>query len=182
MWEARWMPRLPWMADARSDERAALARAAEPARAVGQESAVRVWRRPQAVFAAAVAVEAAIALPFSPADPASVRGIPAPLMLVVAVLGAFVVGLRLGVVLAVIASVLAVGIVGEQAVSAPVWIGVSALVGFAGDRFRRAEADNRRLQYELQSNLLPPAASLERTPLMIARRYKPAEQRLLLGG
>ncbi len=85
-------------------------------------------------------------------------------------------------VLAVVTSLLAIGFVGEHAVSFPVWVALSGVMGFAGDRFRAAEADRRRLQDELQANLLPPGAALERTPLTIARRYKPAEQRLLLGG
>src|SRR5262249_33244862 len=136
-------PRLPWTAESRADQRAVLARAAEPARPVDEAGPLPLWRRRSTIFAAAVAVELAIALPFVSADPASVRGIPAPSMLVVAVAGSFAVGLELGVALAVIASVLAVGIVGEHAISAPVWIGLSALVGFAGDRFRRAEGETR---------------------------------------
>jgi serine phosphatase RsbU (regulator of sigma subunit) len=177
------MPRLSWMADTRRDERAALARAAEPPRPVVSARPMPWWRTRPAILVVALAVELAIALPFVlGADPGSVRGIPAPTMLVLAVLASFLLGTELAIVLAVPTSLLAVGFVGEHAISFPVWVALSALMGFAGDRFRAAEDDRRRLQEELQSNLLPPGTALERTPLTIARRYKPAEQRLLLGG
>jgi serine phosphatase RsbU (regulator of sigma subunit) len=177
------MGRLPWTADTRRDRRVTLARAAEPARPVTSAKPPPWWGTRPAILVVALAVEVAIAAPFmAGADPGSVRGIPAPTMLVLAVVASFLLGTELAVVLSVAASLLAVGFVGEHVISLPVWVALSALMGFAGDRFRAAEEDRRRLQDELQSNLLPPGAALERTPLTIARRYKPAEQRLLLGG
>src|SRR3954468_4286004 len=126
------MPRLPWTADSRREERAALARAAaEPARAVTAHERMPWWQTRPAILVAALLVEVAIAAPFmAGADAGSVRGIPAPTMLVLAVIASFLLGTELALVLSVAASLLAVGFVGEHVISFPLWVALSALMGF----------------------------------------------------
>jgi hypothetical protein len=130
-----------------------------------------------------IALELLVTLPFIVLDPASVRGVPGPLLIVISLTGAFLLGFRVGVPLVALAVVLAVVILGEDAYAEPiVWIPVAFVVGWLGDEVRRGEALRRSLVTELHEGLI----SLSQEPVVhrvrIITRYLPAEREQIVAG
>jgi len=127
--------------------------------------------------------ELAIALPFVLVSPSTVRGIPGPLLVLVGVAAAFVMGPRIGAALTAIAVLLAVTIVGENAYTEPlVWIPVAVGVGIVGDRIRRGDDLRRALLGELRRGLVTVSPDPQVGPYRIVSRYVPAEQAQVLAG
>jgi Stage II sporulation protein E (SpoIIE) len=128
------------------------------------------------VVLVAVVLELAVAAPFLAIPPARLRGVPGPLLIVICMGGAFLVGPRLGAALAVLGVVLGVGILNEHPVGDPlVWIPAAVAAGIIGERVRRGDDLRRELLDELRASLvaLPgmPAAAYVR----MASKYVPAE-------
>src|SRR3954447_22170509 len=98
---------------------------------------VDTWarRHKAATFALAVALQAAIAIPFVWADPTDVRGVPGPTLVLVTTVAAYLVGARLGVVLGVTASVLAIVVLDiNWWLTPPLWVAIAGLAGIVGSR------------------------------------------------
>jgi hypothetical protein len=134
--------------------------------------------------AAAVAVaQLAIALPFLIVSPSTVRGVPGPLLIVISMAASYLLGVRWGLPLTIFGVVLAVTIIGENAVAAPlVWIPASIAAGLVGDSVRRGQLLRRSLVSQLRAGLV--ALSRDRTvgPVTVISRYLPAEEEQLLAG
>jgi hypothetical protein len=130
-----------------------------------------------------ILAELAIALPFLFVSPSAVRGVPGPLLVVLGVAAAFVMGPRLGAALTAIAVLLAVTIVGENAYAEPlVWIPVAVGVGILGDRVRRGDDLRRALLGELRRGLVTVSRDPRVGPYRIVSRYVPAEREQVLAG
>ena len=130
-----------------------------------------------------LAIQLAIALPFLFVAPADVRGVPGPLLIVVCLAAAFLLGPYLGVALTVVGVVLAVLIVGENPVSEPlVWIPVALVVGIVGDRVRRGDELRRQVLDELHAGLVALSDSPTVGSLRVVTRYVPAETAQVLAG
>lgn len=132
-------------------------------------------RRLEVMLVAAV-LQLAVAAPFLAISPSRLRGVPGPLLIVICTGGAFLLGPRLGAVLAVLGVVLGVGILDEHPVGEPlVWIPAAVAAGIIGDRVRRGDDLRRELLDELRASLvalpgMPAAASVR-----MASKYVPAE-------
>jgi len=127
--------------------------------------------------------ELAIALPFLFVSPSAVRGVPGPLLVLLGVASAFVMGPRIGAALTAFAVVLAVVIVGENAYTEPlVWIPVAVGVGVVGDRVRRGDDLRRALLGELRRGLVTVSREPQVGPYRIVSRYVPAEEAQVLAG
>ena len=127
--------------------------------------------------------ELAIALPFLFVSPSTVRGVPGPLLVVVSVAAAFVMGPWLGAALTAMAVLLAVTVVGENAYAEPlVWIPVAVGVGIVGDRVRRGDELRRALLGELRRGLVTVSRDPQVGPYRIVSRYVPAERAQVLAG
>jgi len=130
-----------------------------------------------------LAAELAIALPFLAVSPSTVRGVPGPLLVVLSIGSAFLLGPWLGFGLTLAAVVLAVGIVGENRVAEPlVWLPVAVAVGVAGERVRRGDELRRELLESLRQGLVSLVSDPEVGSLMVVSRYIPAEQAQILAG
>jgi hypothetical protein len=150
----------------------------------GMVARLRALRHvPAAMFAAALLLELAIALPFVYLGAASARGVPGPALLLVGVAASYLLGWREGVAVTAIGAVLAVTILGENRYAAPpVWIAVAAAVGVLGERVRLAERATAELQNELQAGLVALSADPATADVDVRVRYRPAEERLMLAG
>lgn len=134
-------------------------------------------------IACVILAELAISLPFLVMSPSTVRGVPGPLLVVVGIAAAFVMGPRIGAVLTAIAVFLAVTIVGENAYAAPlVWIPVAVGVGIVGDRVRRGDDLRRALLDELRRSVVTVSREPQVGPYRIVSRYVPAEEAQVLAG
>src|SRR5690242_289652 len=121
-----------------------------------------------------VLAELAIALPFLFVSPSTVRGVPGPLLVLLGVASAFVMGPRIGAALTAFAVLLAVVIVGENAYTEPlVWIPVAVGVGIVGDRVRRGDDLRRALLGELRRGLVTVSREPQVGPYRIVSRYVP---------
>jgi hypothetical protein len=130
-----------------------------------------------------VLAELAIALPFLVVSPSTVRGVPGPLLVLLGVASAFVMGPRLGAALTAFAVVLAVVIIGENGYTEPlVWIPVAVGVGVVGDRVRRGDDLRRALLRELRRGLVTVSREPQVGPYRIVSRYVPAEEAQVLAG
>jgi len=130
-----------------------------------------------------VLAELAIALPFLLVAPSTVRGVPGPLLVLLGVASAFVMGPRIGAALTAFAVLLAVVIVGENAYTEPlVWIPVAVGVGIVGDRVRRGDDLRRALLGELRRGLVTVSREPQVGPYRIVSRYVPAEEAQVLAG
>jgi hypothetical protein len=140
-------------------------------------------RRMMKAVAIFVAMELVVALPFIVIDPASVRGVPGPLLIVISLTGAFMLGFRAGVPLVALAVVLAVVILGEDAAAEPiVWIPVGFVVGWLGDEVRRGEALRRSLVTELHEGLISLSSDPVVHRLRVITRYLPAQSEQIVAG
>jgi hypothetical protein len=132
--------------------------------------------RRRGVFIAAVLLQLAVAAPFLAMSPSRLRGVPGPLLIVICIAAAFLLGPRLGALLAVLGVALGVGILDEHPIGQPfVWIPAGVVAGVIGDHVRRGDQLRRELLDELRASLvalpgMPAAASVR-----IASRYVPAE-------
>jgi stage II sporulation SpoE-like protein len=127
--------------------------------------------------------ELAIALPFLVVSPSTIRGVPGPLLVLLGVAGAFVMGPRIGAFLAAVAALLAVTILHENAYTEPiVWISVAVGVGIVGDRVRRGDDLRRALLQELSRGLVTVTREPQVGPYRIVSRYVPAERAQVLAG
>jgi serine phosphatase RsbU (regulator of sigma subunit) len=133
--------------------------------------------------AGVLVAELVIALPFLAVSPATVRGVPGPVLVLLGMGSAFVLGPRIGVGLTVVAVVLAVTIVGENPVSEPlVWLPAAVIAGLAGDRVRRGDQLRRELLESLRQGLVSLVRDPEVRSLLLVSRYVPAEQAQVLAG
>jgi Stage II sporulation protein E (SpoIIE) len=141
-----------------------------------RRSATPFEERRLAVVLAAAFLEVAVAVPFLAISPSRLRGVPGPLLIVICIAAAFLLGPRLGALLAVLGVSLGVGILDEHPIGEPlVWIPAAIVAGLIGDRVRRGDQLRRALLDELRRSLvalpgMPAAASVH-----IATRYVPAE-------
>jgi hypothetical protein len=144
------------------------------------------WTFPhQRWIAAAVvlAAELVIALPFLVISPNTVRGVPGPLLVVLGMGSAFLLGPRIGLALTAVAVVLAVTLVGENAVAAPlVWLPMAVFAGVAGERVRRGDELRRELLESLRQGLISLVSDPDVRSLMLVSRYVPAERAQVLAG
>jgi hypothetical protein len=129
-----------------------------------------------AVFSTAAILELAVAAPFLEIDPSRLRGVPGPLLIVICVAGAFLLGPRPGAVLAVIGVTLGVGILDEHPIGEPlVWIPAAIVAGLIGDRVRRGDLLRRQLLDELRASLVALPGMPAAAGVRIATKYEPAE-------
>jgi Stage II sporulation protein E (SpoIIE) len=127
--------------------------------------------------------ELAIALPFLVVSPSTVRGVPGPLLVLLGVAGAFIMGPRIGAFLAAVGALLAVTILGENAYTEPVvWVSVAIGVGIVGDRVRRGDDLRRALLQELSRGLVTVMREPQVGSYRIVSRYVPAERAQVLAG
>jgi hypothetical protein len=130
-----------------------------------------------------VVAELAIALPFLFVSPSTVRGVPGPLLVLLGVASAFVMGPRIGAALTAFAVLLAVVIIGENPFIEPlVWIPVAIGLGIVGDRVRRGDDLRRALLGELRRGLVTVSREPQVRPFRIVSRYVPAEEAQVLAG
>jgi hypothetical protein len=138
---------------------------------------------PAKAAAVVAAGQLAIALPFLVISPSTVRGVPGPLLIVISMAASYWLGLRFGLPLTVLGVGLAVVVINENSVAAPlVWIPASVVAALVGDGVRRGERLRRSLVTELRAGLV--ALSRDRVvgPVTVISRYLPAEQEQLLAG
>ena len=127
--------------------------------------------------------ELAIALPFLTISPATVRGVPGPLLVVLGVSAAFLLGPWAGAALTAVAVLLGVSIIGENQLAEPlVWLPVAVGVGIVGERVRRGDELRRSLLDALRQGLVSLVQEPEVGPLSIVSRYIPAEAAQVLAG
>jgi hypothetical protein len=139
------------------------------------------WPRRLLATGAVALLELAIALPFLFIDPETVRGIPGPLLIVVALAASYALGPLPGAALTALAVLLAVTIIGENQYFEPlVWIPTAIVCGILGARFSRGEALRREVIAELQRGLVALSAAPHVGPLEVMTRYAPAESAQLL--
>jgi hypothetical protein len=139
------------------------------------------WRRRLLATGAVALLELAIALPFLFIEPTSVRGIPGPLLIVVALAASYLLGPLPGAALTALAVLLAVTIIGENEYFEPlVWIPAAVVCGILGARVSRGEALRREVITELQRGLVALSAAPRVGPLHVMTRYSPAESAQLL--
>jgi hypothetical protein len=132
--------------------------------------------RRSAVVVTAVVLELAVAAPFLLLSPSRLRGVPGPLLIVICMGAAFLVGPRLGALLAVLGVVLGVAILDENPVGEPlVWIPAAVAAGIIGDRVRRGDQLRRELLDELRTALVALPGMPAAATVHIATRYVPAE-------
>jgi hypothetical protein len=130
-----------------------------------------------------LAAQLAIALPFLAVSPATVRGVPGPLLVLLGVSAAFLLGPWEGAALTALAVLLAVTIIGENPVAEPlVWLPVAVAVGILGERVRRGDELRRSLLDALRRGLVSLVQDPEVGSLSIASRYIPAEAAQVLAG
>lgn len=128
-----------------------------------------------------LAAELAIALPFLAVSPSTARGVPGPLLVLLGVGSAIVLGPRFGVGLTIVSVALGVGIVGENPVTEPlVWIPISVAAGLAGDRIRRGDELRRELLESLSQGLVSLVNEPDVESLTVVSRYVPAERAQVL--
>ncbi len=128
------------------------------------------------VFLAAAVLELAVATPFLAIDPSRLRGVPGPLLIVVCMGGAFLLGPRDGAALAVLGVVLGVGILEEHPIGQPlVWIPAAIAAGIIGDRVRRGDELRLELLDELRTSLVALPGMPAAANIRMASRYVPAE-------
>ncbi|MGH3140246.1 MAG: hypothetical protein ACRDQE_10970, partial [Gaiellales bacterium] len=133
-------------------------------------------RRAAGLFVAAAALEVAVAVPFLVIEPSRLRGVPGPLLIVVCMAAAFVLGPRRGAILALIGVALGVGILDENPIGEPlVWIPAAIGAGIVGERVRRGDQLRRELLDELRTSLVALPGMPTVGSLHIASRYVPAE-------
>jgi len=150
---------------------------------VGFGTRLRERRARIAAVACVLAIELLIALPFLFVSPSDARGVPGPLMIVVCLSAAFLLGPYLGVALTVVGVLLAVLIIGENPVSEPlVWIPVALVAGIVGDRVRRGEELRREVLDELRAGLVALSDAPVVGSLRVVSRYVPAETAQILAG
>ena len=144
------------------------------------------FRSPRVRFTAIGCVvlgELAIALPFLWVSPSTIRGVPGPLLVLLGIAGAFIMGPRIGAFLAAVAALLAVTILHENAYTEPiVWISIAIGVGIVGDRVRRGDDLRRALLQELSRGLVTVTREPQVGPYRIVSRYVPAERAQVLAG
>jgi hypothetical protein len=132
--------------------------------------------RRSAVVLTAAMLELAVAAPFLLISPSRLRGVPGPLLIVICIGAAFLVGPRLGALLAVLGVVLGVAILDENPVGEPlVWIPTAVAAGIIGDRVRRGDQLRRALLDELRRSLVALPGMPAAATVRIATRYEPAE-------
>lgn len=128
------------------------------------------------VVLAAVVLQVAVAVPFLAISPSRLRGVPGPLLIVICVSGAFLVGPRLGALLAIVGVSLGVGILDEHPIGDPlVWIPATVVAGVIGDRVRRGDQLRRALLDELRRSLVALPGMPAAATVHIATKYVPAE-------
>jgi hypothetical protein len=144
---------------------------------------VRPIASPAKAAVAVAGAQLAIALPFLALSPSTVRGVPGPLLIVISMAASYLLGWRWGLPLTILGITLAVTVIGENAVAAPlVWIPASVAAGLVGDSVRRGQRLRRSLVAQLRAGLV--ALSRDRIvgPVAVISRYLPAEEEQLLAG
>lgn len=126
------------------------------------------------VFVSAAVLEMAVAAPFIAISPSHLRGVPGPLLIVICITAAFLLGPWLGAALAVLGVSLGVGILDENAVGETlVWIPAAIAAGIVGGHFRRGDQLRRELLGELRASLVALPGMPTAADVRIASRYVP---------
>jgi hypothetical protein len=129
-----------------------------------------------AVFCVAAILELAVAAPFLEIAPSRLRGVPGPLLIVVCISAAFLLGPRPGAALAILGVALGVGILDEHPIGEPlVWIPAAVAAGLIGDRVRRGDDLRRELLDELRASLVALPGMPTAANIRMASKYVPAE-------
>jgi hypothetical protein len=129
-----------------------------------------------AVFCVAAILELAVAAPFLEIAPSRLRGVPGPLLIVVCICAAFLLGPRPGAALAILGVALGVGILDEHPIGEPlVWIPAAVAAGLIGDRVRRGDDLRRELLDELRASLVALPGMPTAANIRMASKYVPAE-------
>jgi hypothetical protein len=143
---------------------------------VRHASVRRIGMRRLEVLLVATALELAVAAPFLAISPSRLRGVPGPLLIVICMGGAFLLGPRDGAALAVLGVTLGVGILDEHPIGDPlVWIPAAIAAGIIGDRVRRGDDLRRELLDELRKSLVALPGYPAAANVRMATRYVPAE-------
>ena len=130
---------------------------------------------------AVMAIQVAITVPFLWIAPSTLRGVPGPLLIVVSVTAAFLLGPYVGMALSAFAVVLAWWILDVNPYIAPlVWLSMAALAGVVGDRARRGEALRRDVLDELRAGLVALSDDPQVRSARVITRYIPAVQSQVL--
>ncbi|HEY0389838.1 MAG TPA: PP2C family protein-serine/threonine phosphatase [Gaiellales bacterium] len=143
----------------------------------------RPFASPARAAAAVVVAQLAIALPFLVVSPSAVRGVPGPLLIVISMAASYRLGVRWGIPITLLGVLLAVVVIDENAIAAPVvWIPAAVAAGFVGDNVRRGERLRTSLIRQLRAGLV--ALSRDRIVgrVTVVSRYLPAEEEQLLAG
>lgn len=128
------------------------------------------------MFVVAAILELAVAAPFLSIEPSRLRGVPGPLLIVICMAAAFLLGPVPGAILAVLGVSLGVGILHEHPVGEPlVWIPAAVAAGLIGDQVRRGDQLRRELLDELRAALVALPGMPAAANIRIATRYVPAE-------
>ena len=135
------------------------------------------------LFVAVIVIELLVALPFLFIEPSRLRGVPGPLLIVIALAASLLLGWRLGLVAMVVAVVLGAAVIGENPVATPlIWLPAAWLAGLVGDSMRRAEALRRDVVRQLYAGLVALSRDPVVGPLSVRTRYLPAEVEQVLAG
>jgi hypothetical protein len=135
------------------------------------------------LFAGFIALELLVALPFLVISPSELRGVPGPLLVVIALAASLLLGWRLGLVAMAVAVLLGAVVIGENPVAAPlIWLPASVLAGLAGDSMRWGEALRRDVVRQLYAGLVALSRDPIVGPLSVRTRYLPAEVEQVLAG
>jgi Stage II sporulation protein E (SpoIIE) len=148
------------------------------------------WSRSEAgvgntrlLLAAVIGIEVLVALPFVFITPSTLRGVPGPLLIVIALIASLLLGWRLGLVAVAVAVILGIVVIGQNPVATPlIWLPAAVLAGLVGDSMRRAEALRRDVVRQLYAGLVALSRDPVVGPLAIRTRYLPAEVEQVLAG
>ncbi len=137
--------------------------------------------RRRAIALIVIALMLVVSAPFLVISPDNVRGVPGPLLIVIALGAAFLLGPYLGVGLMVAAVFLSVAVIGENPVSQPlVWIPAAIAAGMLGDHVRADDETRRQMLVELRAGLVALTDLSEVGALGVTARYAPAESAQVL--
>lgn len=135
------------------------------------------------LVAALLVAELVVAVPFLAISPEAVRGVPGPLVVVLALIAAFVAGPWIGLAAMGIAVAVGASVLGLSAVAtAIVWMPVAGAVGVLGVRVRRGERLREDLLRQLRGGLVALSDRPRVGHLDVVSRYLPAVDAQILAG
>jgi hypothetical protein len=154
-------------------------------RVVDRLARARLWapRDPWRRFLIAVVLELLVAAPFVWVSPASLRGVPGPLLIVIGLATSLLLGWRFGVLAMLLAVTLGVTLIAQNPLVTPLlWLPAALLAGLVGDAMRHGEALRREVVHQLYAGLVALSRDPVIGPLAVHTRYLPAEAEQVLAG